>query len=183
MKTFETEKNNIPEGATHYCDEVGIICFTWLRWDNEVLMALVPEKSHGWNGAGIFTDHYLKKMKPIPKPEVVEWKNGDECRYNGINWLFCGFHPVNGLAIVANNDEPSYHQVITVDVELLSKPESPEEKEQRERLEAAYDLYCEAQKAVGNLTIVTYEKFASNETVNLIFWLAIVDKTNYRKGE
>lgn len=31
MKTFETEKGNIPEGATHYSNETGLLMLCWFK--------------------------------------------------------------------------------------------------------------------------------------------------------
>lgn len=138
MKTYETEKYNIPEGATHYFNETSSDFFAW--WDDVNKLMLTPDRNIGWD------DRYDASgdvMHKIPQTKEAEWVNGQECRYNDINWIFCGFHPLNGLAIVANNDEPNTHQVITVDVDLLSKPETKEDREKRERDELA-DLDCES---------------------------------------
>jgi hypothetical protein len=113
--------------------------------------------------------------------EKVEWENGDECVYNGINWLFCGFHPTNGLAIVADNDSPALHHLVTVDIELLSKPETQQQREDRERLEAAYDLYCYVSERSGRAPFSIEYFTRSNEHCYKDEYLAIVDKTNYRK--
>ena len=62
----------------------------------------------------------------------------------------------------------------------MRRPESPEDKEERERMESAYDLYCEWCVAMG------YPKFSFNEFKNSekdrAGMLAVVDKTKYRKG-
>ena len=137
MKTFETEKGNIPEGATHYMNQTSYTYFAWGKFVGENLYIMLASESE-WTSvsAGMFDD-----LKPIPQTKEVEWVNGDACRYNEVNWLFCGFHPVNGLAIVANNDNPASHQVITVDVELLSKPETEAERKERERVEAVEEMF------------------------------------------
>lgn len=57
------------------------------------------------------------------------------------------------------------------------KPETPEQKAERERLEAAYDLYCYAIE--DNLIPVSIDEFKGSKLEHP--WLRVVDKTNYRK--
>ncbi len=59
-------------------------------------------------------------------------------------------------------------------------PETPQQREDRERLEAAYDLYEEAQHAIGCIGYDDFDFFKKSD-IQVKFWLAIVDKTNYRK--
>lgn len=58
--------------------------------------------------------------------------------------------------------------------------ETPQQREDRERLASAYDLYECGQSAIK---CIGYEEFNSfkNDDCAVKFWLAIVDKTNYRK--
>lgn len=60
----------------------------------------------------------------------------------------------------------------------LSKPETPAEREQRERLEAGYDLYCASVNAIA-LPVMPYNVFITS-TFQVASMLAIVDKTGYR---
>lgn len=68
-------------------------------------------------------------------PNSSEWENGDECMWNGIECTFIGMsisHPSIAIVeylkgLVSINDR--------VYVDELSKPESPEQKAERERLE------------------------------------------------
>jgi hypothetical protein len=60
------------------------------------------------------------------------------------------------------------------------KPETPEQKAERERLEAAYDLYLTRLSVGENYLPYTYDEFL-NEKMTRLGFLAIVDKTNYRK--
>lgn len=57
------------------------------------------------------------------------------------------------------------------------KPETQEQKAERERVEAAYDLYCTC--GIQHET-VSFKEF-QDEYYDA--WLAIVDKTGYRKGD
>lgn len=61
----------------------------------------------------------------------------------------------------------------------LSKPETPAEREERERLEAAYDLHCEYLLGEDDEAL-SFNEFKSFKT-KLRQWLRIVDKTGYRK--
>ncbi|AUR87365.1 hypothetical protein NVP1100O_24 [Vibrio phage 1.100.O._10N.261.45.C3] len=56
------------------------------------------------------------------------------------------------------------------------KPETPQQREDRERLEAAYDLYC---YAIDKETL--FDSFCNFGPLKDIY-LRIVDKTNYRNG-
>lgn len=65
---------------------------------------------------------------------------------------------------------------------VFRKSETPQQREDRERLEAAYDLYCTCNSEVGiNSPSATYEWFTCSK-IAVDYWLRIVDKTNYRKG-
>lgn len=67
---------------------------------------------------------------------------------------------------------------------LLGIPhETPEQKAERERLEAAYDLYCHAKnESVYSCVIVGFKEFIGDFPAReREEYLAIVDKTNYRK--
>lgn len=69
MKTFKTEKKNIPGGATHYINETSFFHFSWGKYVNGELVlcrhegewSLVDEKT------------LLNSLKPIPKAKEVEW--------------------------------------------------------------------------------------------------------------
>ena len=79
------------------------------------------------------------------------------------------------------NDGVWCHGTIDVSDYEFRKPETPEKKAERERLEAAYDLYCEWYQTIWLDIIGTssIEDFIHDELV-CKSWLAIVDKTNYR---
>ncbi|AUS01785.1 hypothetical protein NVP1291O_71 [Vibrio phage 1.291.O._10N.286.55.F6] len=92
MKTFETEKHNIPEGATHYYHSIGGVGFYKLT-----------------NSSWEFWQYFYNCWKPVcdnncafeaipipqtnietPEEKYVEWKSGDKCVYNGDEFLFVG---------------------------------------------------------------------------------------------
>ncbi|WFS86262.1 hypothetical protein vBVhaSMAG7_045 [Vibrio phage vB_VhaS_MAG7] len=64
--------------------------------------------------------------------------------------------------------------------EWVSPIETKQQREERERLEAAYDLYLIRCHAVNYPIVYEFHEFKSApEAIN--GWLAVVDKTNYRK--
>lgn len=120
-------------------------------------------------------------LDSIESAGEVEWKNGDECRCSdNIDYTYIGLNPHKPLFsyIVGNG------QIIQRLTSKLSKPETPQQREERERLEAAYDLYCEWM-VDGNIQsdeVRTIEEFINYKNC-LSDWLRIVDKTNYRKQD
>ena len=66
MKTFETEKHNIPEGATHYFNETSEEHFAW--WDDNKQMLLDPENANEWVNPNEFDD--VSNPVEIPKPRT-----------------------------------------------------------------------------------------------------------------
>ncbi len=62
--------------------------------------------------------------------------------------------------------------------ERIERDETPQQREDRERLEAAYELCC----TYGNNDFETANDFKQFHPTLCDKWLAIVDKTNYRKG-
>lgn len=115
-------------------------------------------------------------------PNSSEWKNGDECEYyywEGQEWrsgIYVAFD--NHHHVVRDMEDNGYAGIDCN--HNIRKPETPEQREERERLEAAYDLYLQY-KTKNNLPVMSFESFKMNRGSE---WrdgmLAIVDKTNYR---
>ncbi|AUR89532.1 hypothetical protein NVP1124O_31 [Vibrio phage 1.124.O._10N.286.49.B1] len=125
----------------------------------------------------------------------VEWKNGDECvvindnnRYSVYNEhkkhlgsigiirsLFKTKDGTEMAAVQAENGDCICWRLV-----MLSKPETPQQREDRERLEAAYELLCIGNRALSVTAPCTFDEFKLDDP-QCYFWLAIVDKTNYRK--
>ncbi len=114
--------------------------------------------------------------------EKVEWVNGDECEIEmqeGVRrYLFGCECPNNQQTCIVFTKDGGGHMVMPI--ERLLKPETKQQREDRERLEAAYDLYESAQHEIDCIGYDSFELFKKSE-VQVKFWLAIVDKTNYRK--
>ena len=109
-----------------------------------------------------------------------EWKNGDECVYRGEIWQFVSLlSPAHhGTAVIFCVETEKIRQVASVS---LSKPETKKQREDRERLEAAYDLFVCASD--GDVAVnPNLKDWESKYPSVLKMWLRVVDKTNYRKG-
>ncbi|AUR84086.1 hypothetical protein NVP1047O_72 [Vibrio phage 1.047.O._10N.286.55.F2] len=224
MKTFETEKNNIPEGATHYMDQTAYTCFAWGKFVNgELHLTLAGDDRWSLVSVGMFEDG----LTPIPQTNIetpeekealdlidttpqqyesvaskeAEWDGWDDdgyaelmpdkggvdvlafidSRVNGVNgpkgqWVkartVCLYYACNGgCGVIVEYNGRNY---AIGGLTHIKKPETQQQREERERLEAAYDLYCTLN---ANHNCVEFDRFKS--TCNN--WLRVVDKTNYRK--
>lgn len=105
------------------------------------------------------------------------WKNGDECVIRGETLFYVGESKEEGVHVVQECDSDRYR---SAHISALSKPETPEQKEAREQLESAYDLYV---SWVGNMPFTFPLDFDEFTSENLIVnkWLRVLDKTGYRK--
>lgn len=180
MKTFETEKHNIPEGATHYWDETLEDFFAW--WDGANKLMLTPDGNGVWESV---YDKSGNEPTPIPQTNIetpeekeVEWVNGDDVEAYGKLYKYVGLDPFNDnlcICLANQDDDPQCFSI-----EVLNKPETEAERVERERLEAAYDLYCEfTNSSQEDATCMSMYGFKMSQVQRK--WLAIVDKTNYRK--
>lgn len=148
-KTFEDMKHDIPEGATHHgihgCDTD---CYfkkdgdKFLLWRHEN-WSISPFAHHNW-------------VKPIPKNSQsqdwngegllhVEWKNGDKCQYknqddewNEYSGRYVCFDSYADCHVIYACDATLYH----ANGDQIRKPETPQQREERERLEAV-KLMCD----------------------------------------
>ncbi|AUS00347.1 hypothetical protein NVP1273O_70 [Vibrio phage 1.273.O._10N.286.54.C7] len=116
-------------------------------------------------------------LDSIESVDDVEWKNGDECvisQKSKSKWLVVGVSPLakTSTVCVSNAGElKSFH------TDQLKKPETPQQREDRERLEAAGYLLGDWFNAIGK---DMPEWSSINEDVKA-HYLRIVDETNYRK--
>lgn len=116
-------------------------------------------------------------------PNSSEWKNGEACQYwhwGGREWRDSVYVTYdNGFHVVRDTEDDGYTGVLDA---AVRKQESPEAKEERERLEAAYDLYCLwGNTETIDATLLSMRAF--NELPLSKKWLAIADKTGYRKAK
>ncbi|CAL9963323.1 hypothetical protein VPHK165_0089 [Vibrio phage K165] len=129
------------------------------------------------------TPEEKEALDGIESAGEVEWKNGDECEIEmqeGVRrYLFGCECPNNQQTCIVFTKDGGGHMVMPF--ERLKKPETPQQREERERLEAAYDLYCHIAK-MSNRSPYSFDQFASDSTTCYRKeYLEIVCKTNYRK--
>lgn len=107
-----------------------------------------------------------------------EWENGDECVIRGEKLIYIGESIEADIHCVQELGTCLYRNA---HISVIEKPETPEQKAERERLEAAYDLYNHVQSVRGQLSC-KFDWFSNPEMEETrLRFLAIVDKTNYRK--
>lgn len=166
MKTFETEKHNIPEGATHYREETNRDSFAWVCFYPTPKLTIDGVSISGVDLA--VSGESLNNLKPIPQTNIEtpeekealdlinttlqqyemsklsgksEWVNGDEVVISSKSksqWFVVGVSPVTKTSTVciSNTGElKSFH------TSSLKKPETPQQREERERLEDGQSLY------------------------------------------
>lgn len=137
-----------------------------------------PKEKEALDAIGTTPQQY-ESLSCSEKPNRPEWKSGDECIYNERVAVFACYLPLSNDLCVVEFHAPTT-ECDVAHVNELSQPETPAEREERERLEAAYDLYEEAQQKIGCIGYDDFDLFKKSE-IQVKFWLAIVDKTGYRK--
>ncbi|CAM0025702.1 hypothetical protein VPH95E331_0086 [Vibrio phage 95E33-1] len=127
------------------------------------------------------TPEEKEALDGIESAGEVEWKNGDECLYKDFKYTFIGMTPTfnDFSCLIFDCSQGIKH----IDVRELSKPETPQQREERERLEAAYDLYCYVtREALERCRTASFSEFNKGMMTSCREeYLVIVDKTNYRK--
>ena len=226
MKTFETEKHNIPEGATHYRDEDKSNLFTWFKVGNGI--EFWYEAGRKWRGIGSHINCIMDKLVEIPQtdietPEEKEALDSialrqlsksrerefldlidttphqyEMSKFSGKpsakpEYVRCdisnvGFSDIVDLFFMENSGDFTHIGDIDAAKLIADKwklyrrietQESPQQREERERLEAAYDLFCVWSDGA---TPCSFDVFVNGTIGNSKRrFLAIVDKTNYRK--
>ena len=102
-------------------------------------------------------------------PNSSEWSNGDACLYDGSDYIFVGMTPTfNDVSCIIFS---AINGIEHVSVNKLRKQETQEQREERDRLEAAKELAC----------VYWGVKTDADPSPELLkSMLRIVDKTNYR---
>ncbi|QWX10246.1 hypothetical protein PP411_gp47 [Vibrio phage vB_VpP_BT-1011] len=126
-----------PQFANERIPSTDSECYV-LRADALTKMKFVTESPEEKEALDMI-DTTSKQVDSLAKGDVVEWKNGDECQHkNGVIYTFIG-----------KCDNPKEFDCILMDssgnavlsfVNELSKPESPEQKAECERLEAIKEM-------------------------------------------
>ncbi len=133
-------------------------CEWWHELDNDAWVICNPEdyEEAPWNGEGL--------------PPA-----GTECEISscGNDWMDCVVKFVGtDLCVVNHGNWEQHYHLSSVKFRPL---ETPEQKKEREELEAAYDLYCDF---ADGMTCKTFDSFINSESTSKK-WLRVVRKTNY----
>ena len=133
------------------------------------------------NGSDDGLDHrrYILRAKALEEPKQVEWENGDlvtinnpegfgtwdeASKYLGTNGtVMAVFTNTNGKKVAAVSHDDGV--CICWMLSMLSKPETPEQKEERERQHAVYDMCSDI----------------DNHTDDARFWCGKIYDAGYRK--
>lgn len=141
MKTFETEKGNIPKGATHYCNEVNGFNFSWFKGVDTDNFKVLSIGAGGEWFKGEQWWYVNAGINPIPQTKEVEWLNGElVCKVDQIMpiGVFVGLDRA-GRAVVElnrvmqrNNNGDSF---MVLGLHNIRKPKQETEAERVEREE------------------------------------------------
>ena len=145
MKTFETEKGNIPEGATHYADETNADYFAWVKFIDGDAWRIMPDSDY----FNEWEKYKTPNTKLIPQTKGVEWVNGlppvgVECEFKykvmtDADWKFCrvfGYSEHVAAVWYKSHDGETKHATIDVNYYEFRKPETEAERKEREEIEA-----------------------------------------------
>lgn len=176
MKTFETEKNNIPKGATHYSDETKYMTFCWFMFDGKDWY-LKGEKMQEWSHC-TNTDWVLNIAKPIPQTKevgaedgagVLEWKNGDKCIYEGNLYDYQCVSSWDENSCILSGASPESKTFTDAWIDELSRAGTEAERIEREELEAAEAM------------VEIFEKAACKQTYSMLDGMKALIKAGYTK--
>lgn len=146
MKTFLTEKGNIPDGATHYRDETSRDSFAWFR--EGVTELIVNGNSISGMDLAISSEN-LSNLKPIPQTNMetpeekeVEWANGELLEFMGEPCVFIGMSEGSAIVRYTKDADRALAGVISevCSVNMISKPETEAERVEREREEFKVEM-------------------------------------------
>ncbi|CAM0014447.1 hypothetical protein VPHK375_0082 [Vibrio phage K375] len=139
--------------------------------EKEVLDGIKSAGEVEWNGEG---------LPPVGVECEAVFIDHEHKGYG--EFLILGYHSnYVWMEYIGKLRNKSKHYTAKINMVKFRKPETPQQREDRERLEAAYDLYRTCNSEVGFNTVnATYEWFVCSK-IAVDYWLRIVDKTNYRK--
>ena len=173
MKTFETEKGNIPEGATHYQDEdFGECVFAFFKSVDGINYYFAPDYEGRWNELEDQSEMLMDCVRPIPQTKEVEWVNGlppvgAECEFKykvmtDADWKFCrvfGYSEHVAAIWYESHDGEVKHATIDINYYEFRKPETPEQKLERERMENGKAYYGEVVRIEREVTGMSFDSF------------------------
>lgn len=145
--------------------------FDIMAQDNEQLQNYEMGECVEWDGEG---------LPPVGVECELKYKHATNANWRKCK-VFAYSNDHGSVAAVWHLDgEAWYHHSINIREYEFRKPETEADRKERERLEAAYDLYCEYTNT-SNSDAKCYSQHAFSNLVVKDKWLRIVDKTGYRK--
>lgn len=129
-----------------------------------------------WNGKGfppVGFECEFKEESPSGLSTFCDWTKCTVLAYNSAQ------KPPKELQIIIRDDRGDAAIIYSRDMPIFRKQEAPQHREERKRLEAAYDLFASFKEACNVSGYASFDKW--QETQPTRAWIAIVDKTNYRK--
>lgn len=149
-------------------------------WNQIPLSDLRKQLEVEWDGKGLPPIGEVCEIYTYDSPVNVDLMSWHKVRILSIHDAGFG---AEDIVTYTCDWEPNFHVDAHPARKLrFRKLETEAEKVERERLESAYELYMEGQYSVGVIGYDSFDQFKLDK-VQVKFWLAIVDKTNYRKGE
>lgn len=149
-------------------------------------VSMANEAGHGDHNRYILHAKALEQAEFDTTPQQVEslaggeWKNGDECKYmnSSVIYKFIGIDTddLDCCWIKAPSGQLSMVGIH----HLSSTAETPQQRQERDELEAAYELYCARCDAIEWENKYTFHEFQQEED-SFKGWIAVVRKTKYRK--
>lgn len=155
----------------------------------------IPTQSPEEREALDMIDTTSKQVDSLAKGGPAEWDGkglppvGVECEkiFDGISQIVTPLYyddHKSGMVMFyyrdSGNSVGSDYDWCLVENCIFRKLESPEQKAERERLEAAFEVYL-AFWSASKSTIITMNMSEFKDCSDLNYWLAVVDKTGYRK--
>lgn len=137
--------------------------------ESEALDAIAQADSEEWNGEGLPPVGVECEMTFNGKSQTITTLYYDDHKSGMIMF----YHVDSGKSVASDYDW------CLVENCIFRKPETQQQREDRERLESAYELYVTAQVALDG-DVIEYSDFIK-ESRQMRGALAIVDKTGYRK--
>lgn len=130
------------------------------------------------------SDKWVNGLPPVG----YEFHVDEEAKYDSHTWLFeekTGWEHEDLIRVVYADDDLDFvvclntqHDMLTVANIKADFFMTPEQLAEKDREEAAYDLYVTGMKSVNESNYCTFAEFKEDY---LGFYIAIVDKTGYRK--
>lgn len=184
MKTFETEKHNIPEGATHYENETSISYFAWFKLSGDDLLCMPISNPDMWLPCSL--EFCKDSITPIPQTKEVEWVNGlppagVECEfeYPCGRWNKGYYHgkTISGRVKIHILEYKGGEIETLGDLVKFRKPETQEDRDrrERERLENGEAMYIQHCKNLGSDKFYWDEKNSASKEA----WCKLAEQ--YRK--